>query len=1020
MLPDSGNASLTPPNRSNTPNPPPPPGGTFGSPLPQHVDEVDIHATQVTPAAYTPPQYPSRPRPQAPLIRPPVPPTRASSGYGTQPPVSTPRKTQVNGRHGHNPMGCFRRGLVIMLFTGTFLLILAASLLVVQYVRIASGLPSIEDLQKHTSQFETTRILDRSGNLLYEVIDPTGGRRTYVKLDQISPFLIATTLATEDKEYYNHPGFDPLAIARALWANYTTGEVISGASTITQQLARILLLSPEERNQVTIQRKAREIVLSAEITRRYSKEQILEMYLNEINYGNLSYGIEAAAETYFQTTATKLSYSQAAFLAGLPQAPGVYDIFTHRDQTLNRHKDVLVLTYRLSQERNCIVVRMDGSKVCVNAVETANAVTEMENYKFKAALNNMRFPHWVNYIRSELEGMFDAQTIYRSGFTVYTTIDPDLQQRAEEIVKQQVDTLGDRHVSDGALIAIRPSTGEVLAMVGSADFKNVEIAGQINMALAPRQPGSSIKPITYTAAFEKGWTPATLIWDIPTDFPPSGDPNDQRDPYKPVNYDGRFHGPVTVRTALANSFNIPAVKTLNFVGIYDNPATPAEDGFLALARRMGITTLTRNDYGLSLTLGGGDVNLLELTRAFSIFANSGVKVPTVSITKIVDFTGKVVYKTKASGGEQVIRPEYAFLISSILSDNEARTPMFGANSVLNLPFQVAVKTGTTNDFRDNWTLGYTPDLAVGVWVGNADYTPMEHTTGVTGAAPIWAQFMQEAINRLTGNSPTPFNKPAQVIEKIICTISGAEPSDSCPAQRREYFAYNQPPLPKEQDLWQKVNIDTWTGLKASPSCSEFTEEKNVVNVTDPGAIKWLKESDDGRAWAKDNGFGDEIIFAPDRECKAEDPHVSIHFAGLNDGQVIKSSPLDIYVVITATDKFKDFELDYGKGDKPSSWKVLKGGMDQQYKLPEMIYTWDLSALKPGGYTLRVIAHSTDGGKAEKHLHLNIQVPTPTPTNTSTPTNTATPTLTPTITNTAVPPTVTLTPIPIPPSATPIP
>ena len=338
------------------------------------------------------------------------------------------------------------------------------------------------------------------------------------------------------------------------------------------------------------------------------------------------------------------------------------------------------------------------------------------------------------------------------------------------------------------LVAVRPNTGEILAMVGSADFYNEQIDGQVNMAISPRQPGSSIKPLTYNAAFEKGWTPATLIWDVPSEFPPSGDPNDTRPPYKPVNYDDRFHGPVTVRTALSNSYNIPAVKALDFVGIYDNPDTPAEDGFITFAERMGISTLNRNDYGLSLTLGGGEVTLLEMTGAYATFANGGRRVPPVAITQIVDFNGNTVYQYTPPTGEQVIRPEHAYLISSILSDNEARTPAFGPNSVVNLPFQAAAKTGTTNDFRDNWTMGYIPELAVGVWVGNADYTPMQNIDGLTGAAPIWAEFMKESANRVTGGNPSPFTRPGGIVERIICAVSGTEPSNKCPIQRSELFA----------------------------------------------------------------------------------------------------------------------------------------------------------------------------------------------------------------------------------------
>jgi membrane carboxypeptidase/penicillin-binding protein len=374
------------------------------------------------------------------------------------------------------------------------------------------------------------------------------------------------------------------------------------------------------------------------------------------------------------------------------------------------------------------------------------------------------------------------------------------------------------------------------------------------MAVSPRQPGSAIKPLTYVAAFEKGWTAATLIWDVPSEFPPSGLENDPRPPYVPVNYDGRFHGPVTVRYASANSYNIPAVKTLQFVGVYGTSDRPGESGLIGMARRLGITTLNRNDYGLSLTLGGGEVSLLELTSAYAVFANGGRRVPPVAITRITDFEGKEIFRHEAAEAQQVISPAHAFLISSILSDNEARSASFGADSPLNLPFPAAVKTGTTNDFRDNWTIGYTPDLVVGVWVGNPDYTPMINTTGLTGAAPIWSTFMQIAIPKITQGRITPFARPADIIEKVICSISGTEPSQWCPQQRVEYFAANQPPLPKENDLWQESMIDTWTSLLASRDCPEFTEKVFTINVTDLWAIKWLSEDPQGKQWAEEMVF----------------------------------------------------------------------------------------------------------------------------------------------------------------------
>ena len=870
--------------------------------------------------------------------------------------------------------------------------LLTTSFIIFQYFRIAAGLPSIDDLRQYASQFETTRIYDRNGNLIYEILDPNAGRRTFTPLDNISPYVIAATIATEDKDFYTNPGFDIWGIMRAFWQNYTTGHVVSGASTITQQLARSLLLSPEERSQVTTQRKTREIVLAAEITRKYSKDEILELYLNEIYYGNIAYGVEAAAETYFNTSADQLNLAQASFLAGLPQAPAIYDVFTNRESALLRHQDVVNLMYQLSRERNCIKINKLDVPICIKLDEAVAAVQEIERFPFAQHPVNMPFPHWVNFIRMQLEAQFDPQTIYRSGFKVYTTLDPDLQNYAQNAVKTQVEKLAENDASDGALVAVRPITGEILAMVGSADFFNEAISGQVNMAVSPRQPGSSIKPLTYTAAFEKGWTPATVIWDVPSEFPPSGNPDDTRDPYKPVNYDGKFHGPVRARIALASSYNVPAVKVLDFVGIYDKPETSEKDGFIAFAERMGITTLNRDDYGLSLTLGGGDVSLLEMTGAFSIFANKGIRQVPFSIIKIVDHFGKLVYEHETKAGEQVIRSEHAYLINDILSDNNARSPAFGRDSFLNLPFKAAVKTGTTNNFRDNWTLGYTPDIAIGVWIGNADYTPMKNVSGVTGAAPLWADVIQWEINRTMGGNPTSFNRPDGIEDTVICKASGTIPSDHCSDQASEIFVKGQPPLPEKEDLWQEIAIDTWTNLRAGSACSEFTEEKLTLNVTEKWAKKWIRDDDAGRSWAEDNGFSDPVIFTPTRECKSDDPRPTIVFVGLSDGMTISASPLDIYAVVKATENFESFKLQYGIGNNPSKWHTLYKS-DNQEKEPEKLVTWDVYQANTARVTLRIVMTSTKDTTAEKSIHLNLKMPTLTPSPEPTMTNSPEPTWT---------------------------
>lgn len=974
-------------------------------PLPKRVEETDLDGTRVTNAAYRQAMETKPPRSnqgqtnnqQRPAYR--LPENQAHQQQYRQPPSyqqyqqPTPSKSggfafflSSIGSKLRGNKGCLLRGFILSVFAVVILGLCASSILVYQYYVIASTLPDVGDLKNRTSQFQTTRILDRNGQVLFELNDPTAGSRNYIPLSEISPNLVAATIATEDKEFYDNPGFDPVAIVRALWTNYITDGQGGGASTITQQLARALLLTPEERAQRTYTRKTREIILAAEITRRYTKDEILELYLNEIYYGNLAYGIEAAAETYFGKSAKELTLGESAFLAGLPQSPAVYDIYTNPEGTLTRQQQVLVLMFELSQTQNCIEVSNSEERVCVDPVAATDAANQIKNYTFvPPTFGVARYPHWVNFVRAELEKLYDAQTIYRSGFIVYTTLDPVLQDRAQELVTNQVASMVNNNTKNGALVAIQPSTGQILAMVGSPDFSNAAISGQINMAISPtRQPGSAIKPIAYVAAFEKGWTPATWIWDVPTEFPDGANP-----PYVPRNYDGTFHGGLTVRLALANSFNIPAVKALEFVGIYDDPNTPEQEGMIAMAERLGITSFTRDDYGLSLTLGGGDVSLFDMTAAYSVFANGGNKVSPVAILKITTFDGEVVYEHQQPEGDQVIRAEHAFLISSILSDNEARSYTFGRNSALNLSFQVAAKTGTTNDIRDNWTMGYTPDLVTGVWVGNADYTPMLSSSGLSGAAPIWSQFMEYAVPYLTNGLPTPFTRPSGIVDRVVCRLGGTEPTNQCGGEYTEIFASDQLPLPREQGLIRRVNIDLWTGYEASNECDGPTDERLVMNVKDPWAIKWF-ETGDGKAWLIDQGLDENPKIAPERECKEGDPQPKIGF-NLSEGQVISSQVLEIKGTASADGGFKSWRLEYGVGENPGSWAVLaEGGQPVE---DGTFTTWNIPNIPNGVITLRLtlIGENTE---VDDRIRLNLNLPIPT-VPTETPTLTPTPTETPT-------------------------
>ena len=980
-----------PPPLGETPHIKPPLVDQNGMPLPRRVPEDDLSGTQVTSSAYRDTSGRSRL-------------TRSQSMPVFEP--AEPIKKKKKRRKFPRALGCllqlFGIGLVLILIAGVG----AGSYAIFQYNSIKATLPSITNIEDKASQFQTTTITDRDGNVLYEILDPNAGRRTYVTIDEISPYMIAAMISTEDERFFSHPGFSYEAIIRAFLQNVEAGGVASGASTITQQLAKMLLFTQEEAYEISYSRKVKEALLAVALTEEYSKEKILELYLNEVNFGNLAYGVEAASQTYFGVSASQLNLAQSAFLAGIPQAPYVYDVYTNRDQTLERQRTVLSLMYKLSEEKSCIEITTQVAPICID-YDTANeAAYVLEDYEFHNPDITIEYPHWVNYVRMELEELFDTDVIYSSGLIVETTLDPEMQALGEQKVAEQVAKLVENNAFNGALLAMDPQTGEILAMVGSADFYNDDIDGQVNMTISPRQPGSSIKPFTYTAAFEKGWTASTLIWDVPSEFPPSGLENDPADPYIPENYDERFHGPVTVRSALANSYNIPAVKALQFVSVYDDPNTPEADGLVNFVERLGIESLTSDQYGLALTLGGGEVTLLEMTSAYAIYANKGQKLPPVAILKVTDSQGNVLYKHETQQPEQVIDPGYAFLISDILSDNVARTPAFTATSVLNLPFQAAVKTGTTNEYRDNWTIGYTPDLVVGVWVGNADNTAMVDTSGLTGAGPIWSEFMKAAI---TDYSKV-FTPPGNVTEKVICKLSGTEPSQWCDDQTTEYFLVDQPPLGKEDDLYVKQYIDAWTWLEASEECGGQVVEKYVLNISDKWAVKWIEENSQGTAWAEAQGFEKPILLAPERACTINDPRPSLKFESPSNGETITADEIKFKVKVDVPTYFEYYQLQYDLPNDDKGWITLLES-DKQQSEAANVYTWEIDESVNGTITVRLKVIGKNKRTQEEWISFIVAVPTqtatPTATTTQTPTITPTFTLTPIVTET---PTQTKTPL----------
>lgn len=563
---------------------------------------------------------------------------------------------------------------------------------------------------------QTSIIYDRSGeNVLYEIHGEEN--RKLISHEEIPDTVRIATIATEDKDFYQHAGIDLASIIRAIKVNFTNDDIRQGGSTITQQLVRNAFLTREK----TLKRKFLEMIIAIKMERHYTKDQILDFYLNEIPYGANAYGIESAAEVFFGKRAKDLTLDEAALLAALPKAPTYFSPYnTHRDELYERQQYILNRISELglaSQEQ----------------VQQAQAVDVIA--KVKPFRQQIKAPHFVFYVIEQIEKEYGKEFIETGGLKIYTSLDWNMQQRAEQAVQEGARRNLERGATNASLVAINPKNGEILSMVGSKDFFDESIDGQVNIAISPRQPGSSFKPFAYATAFEKGYQPETMILDAPTNFGADGSGRN----YVPRNYDGKFHGMLSMREALAQSLNIPAVKTLYLAGI---------DATIDMAHRLGITTLNdRQRYGLSLVLGGGEVKLLDMTSAFSVFANEGMRNPAQAIVKISDSEGEVYFENK-SNPKKVLDTQITRKISSILSDNKARTPIFGPKSSLILDDgrPVAAKTGTTQEFRDAWTVGYTPSLAVGVWAGNNNNRSMKGgSDGVFVAAPIWKDFMESQV-----------------------------------------------------------------------------------------------------------------------------------------------------------------------------------------------------------------------------------------------------------------------------------
>lgn len=724
--------------------------------------------------------------------------------YGGNPAPRRPLYPRLLSRAGSAGGGSFR--IALRLFAAISILLLALSgafgvNVYNAYASVAETLTPRLDAIANREVFETSRIFDRNGTLLYEFFDT--GRRTRVGISDISPVLIEATIAIEDQTFFTNTGVDYQGIVRTLLSSLRAGEETGGASTITQQVIKNIVLNEEERAfENRYQRKLKEIILAQELSRRYEKEAVLELYLNEIYYGNLAYGIEAASQSYFGAPARDLNLPQAALLAGLPQLPSVYNPLNYleRDEQGGYLPGLPLAAGWVESDAvlpsDLIPPKWRQVAVLRQMVEQG-LISEEEGRR--AAATDLRFapqeiplnaPHFVFYVRDLLEERYGQQLVRSGGLDIYTTLDLDLQRMVQQKAAERIAELEERNIHNAAVVVMQPNTGQILAMVGSIDFNAVEptttpgetgnvLDGQVNVATRERQPGSALKPFTYLAAMERGMTPETVLWDVPTEFPlTSGEW------YAPQNYNGRWNGPVRIRTALANSLNMPAVKALKFAGI----------GYtLDLLDRVGIKQgLKRGDgfYGLSLTLGGGEVTPLELTAAYNTLASGGRYYAPNPILRVSDGSGRVIEAFAEREGPQVVSPGLVAIISDMLSDDRAREAIWGLNSPLNLSLPAAVKTGTTDDWRDAWAAGYTPFVTVGVWTGNNNNEPTARVESLSGGGIIWRNVMEEIFlwidtqprySRLFsepfsgGNLPRQFTLPADdsVMQVEICPLPGA-------------------------------------------------------------------------------------------------------------------------------------------------------------------------------------------------------------------------------------------------------
>lgn len=826
---------------------------------------------------------------------------------------------------------------------------------IIVFAVFSRQLPSPDSLLERSYEL-STKLYDRNGELIYEVFGEKN--RTLVKLDSVASCMPPATLSVEDAEFYSHKGFSLKGYARAI-KNTVTGQGLQGGSTLTQQVIKNTLLTQDR----TISRKIKELILSLQLEQRYSKDEIIQMYLNETPYGGQNYGVYSAAKAYFNKDPKDLTMAECAYIAGLPQSPSVYSPYGQNPQLGIDRKDYVLY---LMKERGWL--GEDGKRHYISEDEYNKA--KAQELKFDAAKVAFKAPHFVFYVKSLLMQMYGEDVMERGGLRVKTSLDLKTQDLAERIVKEEVDKVQKENVYNGSMVVLDSKSGQILAMVGSKDYNSDPapsgcVSGQggeggckfdpyVNVSTSLRQPGSAIKPVTYATMLSQGYSAAYPFLDVQTVFPGA----DKYTPYIPVNYDGIFRGPMSMRKSLANSLNIPAVKALSIVGI---------DNMINMAEKMGISTFKdRSRYGLALTLGGGETTLLELTGAYTTFAAEGTFRKPSPFMEIQDSNEKTIYKWN-DDGKKVLSKEVSYLIWDILSDDGARSDVFGLGSLLNIrDHKVAVKTGTTDDKRDNYAIGFTPQVTAGVWVGNSNNDKMNPyiASGISGATPIYNRFFTEYLNSNNIKIENEKYTPSDNLEKMeVDKLSGMLPVKSFDTKQEWFIKSNKPTA--QSPWYSNLLICKEDGNLANSSCKDNgdTEQKLFVKI-EAEKPQWQYGVD---AWVKEHFGSDDRYFPPSIETALK----------FDNGKVTNKDALE--VKITGINNGDSVPLIFRLNAEVSSYRKVTGVniyMDDKKMTEDTSspygYNFELTGNDVGKHTFKAVVKNENGDKSEDSIELNVQ------------------------------------------------